>query len=334
MSSAKAPFGRRAATGRVHYRRLDAAIKEFEAAHVVDTRVLVARGVKILKWMDRNDKYSHRRYRKISYEVEYLGVDVDENTTGDVYIIKIKAPAYYQATIVLIGTVYRYQLNRERFRNISSTINCELVCAGRVRELNLAIFNIVDGKLSQQPCFLAEIEVQHRSLPAVHLYCIQHFLLIPSLRAALLLKFFPRHPDTLRFAAVAVLYRRTATGPSATDAVSFGSCPPPPSAVPTDVARVLRSLPDAPCRAALEPDSPWPPALRPFLTVPAEDLTVPGNDVRGPSYSSGVAHRGLEVQDTTGDDLVVDLWRVLESMEKAHKGGAAGVKAQTAPPWA
>ncbi len=97
---------------------------------------------------------------------------------------------------------------------------------------------------SKHPCLVAEIEFERRGT--------EHFKLIPSLNVAMLFKFFPRRPGTRRFAAVAVLYRRTAGGPIGSDAVSFGMCPPPPSAdVPKHIAPraprpARRTLPDAP----------------------------------------------------------------------------------------
>ena len=87
-----------------------------------------------------------------------------------------------------------------------------------ISELDFAIFHTTDitvpGKLPRHPRVLADIVLERRNLSTAHQYCIEHFGLMQNLRAVMLFKFFSRHPTTRREAAVAVLYRRAAIGPS------------------------------------------------------------------------------------------------------------------------
>lgn len=159
---------------------------------------------------------------------------------------------------------------------------------------------------SKYPCLVAEFEFERRGLCTAHKYCTEHFKLMSSLNVALLFKFFPRRPGTRRFAAAAVIYRRTADGPIVSDAVSFGMCPLPSSAdVPNEIARVLRILPDAPCPCvySLEED--------PTLSVPADLLM-------GPSLAEWPSEPGRGGHARVPGPLVVKLWSILSQVEGAY----------------
>ena len=224
----------------------------------------------------------------------------------------MKGLKYLVASGALHHAIAHYKVANNRWDIIAFSRRFPVICAGTVRELDFAIFytaNITEpGKLPRYPRVLAEIVLERRSLSAAHQYCIEHFGLIPNLQAAMLFKFFSRHPTTCRFAAVAVLYRRAATGPFVADAVSFGTCPlRPSSADPAPIFRALRYLPDAPYPAPQQDSSPWPPALRPTLSVPAEDILGP----RSAAGSPGPGLKGTEDQD---EPLAVDLWRMLHAV--------------------
>jgi hypothetical protein len=105
---------------------------------------------------------------------------------------------------------------------------------------------------------------------------------------------------------VSVLYRRGPGGaPAVADAVSFGTAPFSPDSLNStlpDVRRALRVLPAAPCGRPGDKPNPWAPALRPFLTVPAEDLHFQGDGLRGEADGSPANPR----------DFILDLWDKLQ----------------------
>jgi hypothetical protein len=147
------------------------------------------------------------------------------------------------------------------------------------------------------------VEFEPRSLQAMHAFCLAYFR-EPCVRAVLLFKYFPQHPaNRSLFEAVAVLYRRGPRDedePAVADAVSFGTAPFPPASLNgtlPGLARALRVLPAAPPSRA----NPWPPALRPSLTVPAEDLHFLGDGARGAAGRDGAA---------PAEDLTLDLWEM------------------------
>ena len=77
-----------AATGRVHYRTLDKAVKRFKEADSEDARLLVASGIKVQKWLDGALSEHHRG---VCNEVEFSDDALDESTTGNLYALKTRS---------------------------------------------------------------------------------------------------------------------------------------------------------------------------------------------------------------------------------------------------
>jgi hypothetical protein len=293
-----------AATGRVHYRTLDNAVEKFKAVDSEDARLLVASGMKVQKWLDGA---LSERHRHVCFEVEFSDDTLNESTTGNLYALKTRGPEHDQATSCLSLSVTNYTKFEWQTEFMFATRPCrDVVCPGRVRQPDFAIYDeMAPGimKYSKYPCLVAEIEFERRGIRTAHKYCTEHFKLIPSLNVAMLFKFFSRRPGTRRFAAVAVIYRRTADGPIVSDAVSFGMCPLPPSAdVPQEIARVLRVLPDAPCPC-------------PYFSEEAPTLSVPSQLVLGPSLAKWSSKPGREGNARVPGPLVVELWRMLSLVE-------------------
>ena len=139
------------------------------------------------------------------------------------YLIKAKGLDYSVASGALHHAIANYKIVNNRWHIISLSRRFAVICAGRISELDFAIFHTTDitvpGKLPRHPRVLADIVLERRNLSTAHQYCIEHFGLMPNLRAVMLFKFFSLHPTTRREAAVAVLYRRAAIGPFVADAV-------------------------------------------------------------------------------------------------------------------
>ena len=225
--------------------------------------------------------------------------------------MKTKGLEHCQATDYLSFAFYNYTEFEWRTEGymFGTRVCRDVVSSGRVWQPDFAIHaKIAPGSMnySKHPCLVAEIEFERRGLCTAHKYCVEHFKLAPSLNVVLLFKFFSRRPGTRRFAAVAVTYRRTADGPVVADAVSFGMCPPPPSAdVPKEIARALRVLPDAPC-----------PCPRDSEATPT--LSVPSAALLGPSLAQWVGEPGREGTARVPGPLVVRLWRMLSLVERAY----------------
>jgi hypothetical protein len=300
-----------AAAGRVHYRTLDNAVKKFDEADSEDSRLLVASGIKVQIWLDGA---LSQRHRGVCYEVEFSDDTLDESTTGNLYVLKTRTQEHAQANILLGTAVTKYSELEWPTEFMFATRPCrDVVCSGRVRQPDFAIHDKMApgiAKYSKYPCLVAEFEFERRGLCAAHKYCTEHFKLIPSLNVALLFKFFSRRPGTRRFAAVAVVYRRTADGPIVSDAVSFGSCPLPSSAdVPNEIARVLRILPDAPCPC-------------PSFSEENPTLSVPSELLLGPSLAKWSSEPGRDGNARVPGPLLVELWPMLSRVEWTYNDTA------------
>jgi hypothetical protein len=80
-----------AATGRVHYRTFDKAVKRFKEADSEDARLLVASGIKVQKWLDRVLSEHPEHQRGVCCEVEFSDDALDESTTGNLYALKTRS---------------------------------------------------------------------------------------------------------------------------------------------------------------------------------------------------------------------------------------------------
>ena len=259
-----------------------------------DFRVLVGKGVKV--FTARKKIAARRCY---FFEIEFEGNLSDDRLTGDLYLTRKNDIA--QSAAVITATSEFYQFNRAN-GNFFSISKEYIVFDGRIRHPSAAIFPHFQRRETLNSTVLLEVEVEPRSLQAMHAYCL-HYFRKPCVRAVLLFKFFPQHADNRRlFEAAAVLYRRGPRGaPIVADAVSFGTAAIPPDSLTDslpDIRRALRVLPPAPPDPPGGAENPWAPALRPALTVPAEDLHFLGDG----------AGAGAK------DDLLVDLWDMLTSV--------------------
>jgi hypothetical protein len=260
-----------------------------------DFRVLVATGVNVQEVMDQIDERPC-----YVFEIEFERGPLAEITTGDVYLIRRYDDV--PQSIAVCKIVYYFgcfiENNDEPFFTTSSRQYG--VFGNRMRCPSMAVYPWFLGQqASLSPTVLVEVEFEPRSLQAMHAYCLDYFR-DPCVLAVLLFKYFPQHAaNRTLFEAVAVLYRRGPPSgePAVADAVSFGTAPLSPDArdgTPPDVGRALRVLPAPPLNRAA---GRWAPALRPFLTVPAEDFNFLAGRGGGPSPR----------------DLTLDLWDLFKA---------------------
>ena len=155
------------------------------------------------------------------------------------------------------------------------------------------------------PRLICEIEITHRRLAEILNYNAELFAGIPQLRATTFLKVYSRHTVSRRFGALALLFRRLPGGVVCTDAVSCGTAPLHQAALnhlPPAIGMILRDLGTP---VALTLANPWPAALNPAITVPAEDLfhwrgdPVTGLPVLIPGAPAAAA------------DLRISLWEII-----------------------
>ena len=136
-----------------------------------------------------------------------------------------------------------------------------------------AICPYLQDENPRMPCLTVKIEVLQQGIADMLASNAQVFAGIPQLRASVLLKVYRRHAVSRRFAALAILSRRSPDGAViAADAVSCGTAPLDACALdrlPPAIRCILRALPAPP---AVSRESPWPPTLNPTITVPAADL--------------------------------------------------------------
>jgi hypothetical protein len=298
----------RSAGGHVHHARLRAAIHEFDALQNEDTRLLVASDINVDKWLRGT---VGDQDRKICYEIEFRDHKLDTKTNGDLYIVKRAIDfdmclGYSQLFLAFERCKKHPSLEGLYIHDVKG---CILKCLGRLRVPDFAVYDAVgcDEKISDCPCLIVEFETERRSLCVAHKYCSEYFGLMPALKAVILFKYFALHPETLRFAAVAVLYRRAANGSAVSDAVSFGTCSPPPSIeMPEKIAGALRILTEPPSRCYGSKSSFWTHEQRPFLSLPLERFL-------GHPFA---ANSNLGKADASGT-LVIDLWKVLKAAEIA-----------------
>jgi hypothetical protein len=245
------------------------------------------------------------------YEIDFKG-KLSPKTRGDLYIvkraIKFDMSLGYSQLFMALDECMKHPNLKDHI--IPQVKGCEVVCPGRIRCLDFAVYNAVAlGEWrSPYPCLIVKFETECRSLCAAHTYCSEHFGHMPALKAVMLFKYFTMHPKTPRFAAVAVLYLRTENGSVVSDVVSFGTCSPPPSDdVPEEIARVLRLFPEPPCLCYVSESSCWISEQRPFLSLPLENFL-------GPSFAGNAS---LTDEDAASGTLTMDLWKVLKRAETA-----------------
>ena len=161
------------------------------------------------------------------------------------------------------------------------------------------------------PRLISEIEITHRSVAEILSYNAQLYAGIPQLRATFFLKVYPRHAASRRFGALALLFRRLPAGVDCVDAVSCGTAPLNGSVLsnlPPAIGGILRVL-GVPAAATLLPANPWPAALNPTITVPAEDVFYWRND---PVTGAPVLIPGAPAG---APDLQICLWSILRMVD-------------------
>jgi hypothetical protein len=280
-----------------------------------DIRVLVARRIKVCKWI-KSSINSNRRH--IYFEVEFNGERVSTQTVGDLYIIK--ARDFVQQAAV---TSFNYELNMfmENYwaRNFTVCAYGDSVSGrGRVRDIDTFVWR------NRDVIAILEADCKSRSLPAAHTFCLEHFAVLPSLRFVILLKVFLRGQDYTRIAAVAVLYLRRPAGPAVADAVSFGTrALDAADTIPGEVARALRSLPPARSGRPVRRRNPWTPAQRPHITVPAATLFCEDDgampSVWLPPWEPGEGEM-REGGETAPADFVLSLWPIIKDIDTFAPG--------------
>ena len=262
----------------------------------IDFRVLVATGVTV---HEATIQIEDRPFYIFEMEFEYG--PSGEITTGDVYLIR-RCDDVIQSIAVgnVIGDFVRFNHANGDYFSVCKEYS---LYDNRIRRPSMAVFPHFQGQVTLNSTVLLEVEFEPRSLQAMHAFCLAYFR-EPCVRAVLLFNYFPQHAaNRTLFEAVAVLFRRGPAGsePAVADAVSYGTAPFPPASLNgtlPDVARALRVLPPAPPL----PDR-WAPALRPSLTVPAEDLHFLGDGARGAAGRDGAP----------AEDMTLDLWDMLRA---------------------
>jgi hypothetical protein len=257
----------------------------------IDFRVLVATGVTV---HEAKIQIEDRPF--YIFEIEFDYGPSDEITTGDVYLIR-RCDDVIQSMAAgnVIGDFVRFNHANGDYFSVCKEYG---LYDNRIRRPSMVVCPRFQGQETLNSTVLLEVEFEPRSLQAMHAFCLAYFR-EPCVRAVLLFKYFPQHAaNRTLFEAVAVLYRRGPRDePAVADAVSFGTSPFPPDSLSgtlPDVGRALRVLPAAPLADR------WDPALRPFLTVPAEDLHFLGDGAAGRDGAPAA-------------DMTLDLWDMLRA---------------------
>ncbi|EGZ22510.1 hypothetical protein PHYSODRAFT_299757 [Phytophthora sojae] len=167
-------------------------------------------------------------------------------------------------------------------------------------------FVSAEGESPVSPRLIVEIEIGNKSILQAQQYCREYFDLIPLLRAALLIKFFPARNGV--FACVAILYRRSGDDDDevvVADVVNFGSASIPDYAE-RDLEQEPRILPLAPPYNPNEASvSSWRAHHHPFVEIPAEDVF----------YRILERYSGRRVNPRALPALRIDLWEIYQLVE-------------------
>jgi hypothetical protein len=272
------------------------AVYEKRIESALDIRLHVARNINVTKWVDSS--LCLESYKISSIEIEFEGNGTDR--VGDLYIVKTKRDAYYAVWGELNYALFNYTEGHDILSRYM-IMGTDVSLPGRIRYADLMLLT---SEMKELVVF--EIDCQGRSLSNVQAFCLEYFGLMPHLRAVVLMKVMRRRAEDYEVAMVGVLYRRGANGPMIADAVSFGHRPlSAMDAIPGNLAPLLRYLPVA---SYTSRTSPWTPAQRPHITIPAEDLSYVDAHSRRRKYRNAPA------------DLVIDLWSVLKRILVGNYG--------------
>jgi hypothetical protein len=303
-------------SGHFDCHKIDSAIEEFEDCikKGQDLRLLVARDINVYKWM-KSSLSKERRW--VYFEVEYNGDRVNKRSVGDLYIIKNRDYLQQLALDRLNLLIIHYMEQNGDF--FTTCPGCESIDGhNRIRDVDTFLW------FNEEVIAIFEVDCKSRSLPFAHAYCLEHFVVTPSLRAVLLIKVFLRGQDYRRIALVAVLYLRGASGPAVADAVSFGTRSlDAADVIPREVARKLRSLPTTRSGPPGHQRRPWTPAQRPYITVPAVELF--GKEARRvpawrPTLKPGPGPRCRRGSAEAPTDFALDLWPILKQVDTFASG--------------
>jgi hypothetical protein len=207
--------------------------------------------------------------------------------------------AHAHVVSALSHQLYSCETSGENVWVGGGTIEMEIPGTQRqiVRQVDIGLGPRVStaGERPSAPRLIVEVEDGMRSVRDMQkLYC-EYFQLMPMLRGLLLVKVL-RHEEQ-DFSLLMMLYRRDVGGRVVcADAVSFGSGLLAPG-TKAYVARSedLRALPIVPLPGlSWDTKCPWAASQRPFLLIPAADYF----------------YKGSSADDTSPDDLRIDLWAV------------------------
>jgi hypothetical protein len=289
--------------GLVTSHQVDLAIAEYrrlESAGMEHGRILVAQRVPLAKWRRSQIPLS---FGRVFFEADYEDSKVTKKTRADLYISKIPGAAHEIGRDELAGELRNYAHANGNLL-VSGGGNVHLPGRDRCPDTGLSPYALL-GENPPKHRLLIEIEITHRGLREILAYNDQMFAGIPQLRATFFLKVYSRRVGSRLFGALALLFRRLPGGVVCTDAVSCGTtflCRSVVHDLPPAIGGVLRDLGVPP---TLTLANPWPPALNPTITVPAQDLFYWRDDpVTG-------AHMQIPGAPDAAADLRICLWSII-----------------------
>jgi hypothetical protein len=264
-------------------------------------RVLVAQRVNLAKWR-RTTLLSS--FGSLAIEADYEDIEVTKQTKADLYISKLPSNAHDCGLGDLSGRFAAYYIANGGLQCGGGTVHLP----GRDRQPDTAMRPLsLPGENPLMPRVIGEVEITHRGLHEILHYNAQLFAGIPQLRASIFLKVYTRHTTSRRFAALALLFRRLPGGVACTDAVSCGTAPLRGSVVrslPPAISGILRLLGIPP---VVTEANPWPAAVNPAITIPAEDLYYWRDD---PATGAAVPIPGAPPPGAA-PDLRICLWNII-----------------------
>jgi hypothetical protein len=271
---------------------------------------LVKKGINLQRWL--RDIRLHEIYHFVHLRAVYEGKNIDEMTTADLFIDKIKngpQETIRHAISADLG-VYIEKTGHHLFPSGGN-----LVLANEIRRPDLTLCPDLpnEDENPSMPRFLAEVLTHDRSEREADAWCRSYFPSIPQLQTVLLIKVYPRRVSGY-FGALAVLYRRERPDSAKVvveDAVSFGTGNLSARAKRSlktsspEILEKLRALPEVPIKPGRSGSNPWDDACRPFILLRREDLfhwKIADNGTR--LFIPGCVSK-------TTKDCKIELWWVL-----------------------